>query len=402
MNSLFSSENRRKRNVGWLSFLLIASLLFSGNVLAEESKSDTESESDLLPVSELCPENLTVFADMEASSFKVGSYVSSYLRDYARGMRPKNSTSRLSLKTVGYTDLPGVPDSKKALALVISSGGNQGDFYGVRFGGGSPIGTFDSFSKKGNLSADQLKDSGLAFYIDLSDWPGLLSLQMNLTELDCYAGGSYTGRPTTYRVQDRSTTVPAILVNGTTMNLEVYEQHIQVPANFEGWIMIPFAKMQRVRFNSYDANGKFDLKSIDSVSFLFPPDPTQSGKIYLDQISFYGPYFSDYSTVEKPEEDASLAGSVEKDESSNEYSEAISNETSIPSKPEKSERIPFYERNQIPLIVLFVIGAAFLIYIFVYAIRKDLIPPKEKTDETENKEESIDPISEESQEEKNE
>ncbi len=117
MNSLFSSGNRRKRTAGWLSFLLIASLLFSGSVMAQESKSDTESESDVLPVSELCPENLTVFADMEASSFKVGSYVSSYLRDYARGMRPKNNASRLSLKTVGYTDLPGVLNLRISLHL---------------------------------------------------------------------------------------------------------------------------------------------------------------------------------------------------------------------------------------------------------------------------------------------
>jgi len=350
----------RKQLSALLAGLFLLSAL-SMPAMAETASAETDTAE--------YPPYLTPYADLEAASFKVGQGISYYLTDYVQAMRAQDLPNRLTVRCVTYTDIPGASDSTKALSCTLSTG-TTGEMFGVRFGGGSKVGTFDSFSEKGNVAKSALKDSGLAFYIDLTKYPETLSLQVTLTESDCTTGGAFTGRPTSYRLNDQYYGVDAIQTGVGKCELPASNQHILIPANFKGWIMIPFAEMQRVRFNSYDVNGSFDLKNIESVMFLFPTGQ-EGGSFCIDQISFYGPYFKQYSEKTKPAEDSSLAELVERSDEAEPY---IINEEDIEAEPTIFEpRIPFAERYPILLLVLLILGGLFLLDIFAEAIWRDLM-----------------------------
>ncbi|MEG0457143.1 MAG: dockerin type I repeat-containing protein, partial [Oscillospiraceae bacterium] len=180
---------------------------------------------------------------------------------------------------------------------------NSGHYAELAFKSGSAINKPLQMLPKGkNIAADS-ESHGLMFYVDTKEYKaGSIDCQAIFKEQDYNNDGTkyitydddgeeiehVTFRNFapggSYYIEDPST---GDFVLGGNVNNSNY---INIPADYQGYIKIPFASMG-LAWGSNDVNNKVDLQKFAGFSLYYGSYPTRLGPVYLDDFGFYGETF---------------------------------------------------------------------------------------------------------------
>ena len=286
---------------------------FYGRSLVENSMTPLEGQAATQGV----PQNRIPAMNFEDNIFVADRSVF-YTSEYTTKLRKYLSSTKLespaqyNLEVKSYDGIPGVLSTKALRFETLPAQVSTGQLLSIGLNVSEDIGALQWLMPKGNLVSSTSESDGIAFYVDLTGYNSPTAFDLNVTwhETDCDGNGVPVTVASSSGILDEQTTsrnlnsihgtVEGVLDNGTSVSLPIIDSSVSIAnlpdgSKFKGWVKLPFGAFKTC-WSSSDINGAVDFYNIGSMDLYFNSNPSNTGGIILDEFSFYGPAFAQFTT----------------------------------------------------------------------------------------------------------